>query len=55
MPIEMVVEFQQSEMADEAMLMPGARRLEDRKVGYTADDMVTIYSAFRTLVALASG
>lgn len=52
-PISMVLELVQSEMADKAMIMPGARRLEDRKVQYVADDMVTIYYAFRTLLALA--
>jgi D-amino peptidase len=52
-PITMVLDFVQSEMADKAMIMPGAKRLEDRKVQYVADDMVTIYFAFRTLLALA--
>ena len=52
-PIMMVVDFVQSEMADKAMTMPGSKRLEDRKVEYVADDMVTIYRAFRTLLALA--
>ncbi len=52
-PIHMVVEFVQSEMADKATTMPGAARLQDRKVGYHAQDMLTIYAAFRTLLALA--
>ncbi len=52
-PITMVLDFIQSEMADKAMIMPGAKRLEDRKVQYIADDMLTIYYAFRTLLALA--
>jgi D-aminopeptidase len=52
-PITMVLEFVQSEMADKAMILPGAERLEDRKVRYSADGMVTIYFAFRTLLALA--
>ena len=52
-PITMILEFVQSEMADKAMIMPGATRLEDRKVQYVADDMVAIYFAFRTLLALA--
>lgn len=52
-PITMVADFVQSEMADKAMIMPGAKRLEDRKVEYVANDMVTIYFAFRTLLALA--
>jgi D-amino peptidase len=52
-PITMVLEFVQSEMADKAMIMPGAKRLDDRKIQYIAEDMVTIYFAFRTLLALA--
>ena len=52
-PIRMVVEFAQSEMADQAMIMPGAERLEDRKVGYSAGDMVTLYGAFQALLELA--
>jgi D-aminopeptidase len=41
-PITMVVDFVQAEMADKAMIMPGAKRLEDRKVEYVANDMATI-------------
>lgn len=52
-PITMEVEFVQSEMADKAMLMPGANRLQGRRIAYTAGDMVTIQHAFRTLLALA--
>ena len=52
-PIHMVVELVHSEMADKAMTMPGAKRLEDRKVSYTAEEMLTIYAAFRTLLELA--
>lgn len=52
-PISMVLELVQSDMADRAMIMPGAVRLDHRKVQYNAADMVTIYLAFRTLLALA--
>src|SRR5512135_2087284 len=52
-PIVLVLEFVQSEMADRAVVMPGASRLEDRKVQYTAGDMPTAYSAFRSLASLA--
>ncbi|MBK7452316.1 MAG: M55 family metallopeptidase [Anaerolineales bacterium] len=52
-PIKMTVEFEQSDMADRAALMPFAKRTMDRRVEYSADDMVTIYLAFRTLLALA--
>ena len=52
-PIKMEIEFIQSEMADNAAIMPGAQRAKDRYVTYTASDMITIYQAFRTLLALA--
>lgn len=51
-PIKLEVDFVQSEMADGAALLPGAIR-QERRVAYTADDMPTIYRAFRTLLALA--
>jgi len=49
----MTIEFEQSEMADSAACMPRAKRGVDRRVEYVADDMVTIYLAFRTMLALA--
>lgn len=52
-PIKLTVEFQQSDMADRAALMPGATRSVERRVDYSAEDMLTIYQAFRTLLALA--
>lgn len=52
-PIKLTIEFEQSEMADKAAIMPTARRTTDRRVEYIAEDIVTIYRAFRTLVALA--
>ena len=52
-PIKMTVEFEQSDMADRAALMPHAKRTVERRVEYTADDIVTIYLAFRTMLALA--
>jgi len=53
-PIKMAVDFVQSEMADKAAWLPGAVRSE-RRVEYTAQDMPTIYNAFRTMLALARG
>jgi D-amino peptidase len=52
-PVKMTLEFEQSDMADRAALMPDAKRTVDRRVEYTADDIVTIYQAFRTMLALA--
>ena len=53
-PITLAIDFVQSEMADKAALLPGARRAE-RRVEYSAADMITIYAAFRTALALAKG
>lgn len=52
-PITLAVEFPASEMADAAMIFPGARRGPDRRVECQAQDMALAYFAFRTLVALA--
>jgi D-amino peptidase len=52
-PIKLEIEFIQSDMADHAQKMPGAQRGKERRVSYTADDMLTIYRAFQSLVALA--
>lgn len=52
-PIKMTIEFVQSEMADKAALMPGAQRTVDRRVEFTADNMITIYQAFRVMLSAA--
>jgi D-amino peptidase len=52
-PINLLVKFEQSEMADKAALLPNATRTMERRVEYVAPDMVTIYLAFRTMLALA--
>jgi D-amino peptidase len=53
-PITMTIDFVQSEMADRAVMLPGATR-SGRRLQYTAPDMPTLYSAFRTALALARG
>ncbi len=52
-PITLVVEWSQSQMADRAAVLPGARRLEGRRVEFTAADAPEAYRAFRALVTLA--
>ncbi len=52
-PIKMTIEFMQSEMADKVVKMPHTKRTVDRRVEYTADTMVEIYLAFRTMLSLA--
>jgi len=46
--------FDDGQSHHKAALLPGARRVE-RRVEYTAPDMVTLYAAFRTALALARG
>ena len=53
-PILLSVEFFNSAMADHAMRMPDAER-DGTCISISLPDMVTAYSAFRALVALASG
>jgi len=54
MPIRVTVEFFSSDMADRAAKMPFAQR-EGTRVSFSAKEMETAYSAFRTMVMLASG
>lgn len=54
-PIRGKLELTTSDMADRAELLPGAQRLEGRLIGLVADDVPTIYRAFRAAVALAKG
>lgn len=52
-PITVMIEFIRSEMVDGAALLPGARRLDGKRVEYSARDMPEAYFAFRSLVGLA--
>jgi len=53
-PITVTVALNRSDMADAAAVMPGAQRLEDKKVQFIARDMPEAYRAFRALVGLAN-
>ena len=53
LPVSMVVDLVQTEMADRASQLPGSRRTGGRRIEYTAPDMPTLYHAFLTLLALA--
>jgi D-amino peptidase len=52
-PISGAIEFHQSEMADKASVLPGARRTDARRIELGGDDMVTAYRVFRAAVGLA--
>ncbi|MEA4908446.1 MAG: M55 family metallopeptidase [Chloroflexi bacterium] len=53
-PITVTVEFIYSEMTDMAALLPGATRLDGKRVEVQVEDMAMAYRAFRSLVALAA-
>jgi D-amino peptidase len=52
-PVEVKIEFHLSDMADGAMLFPGARRLDGRRIAFTVEDMPSAYTGFRAAVELA--
>jgi D-amino peptidase len=52
-PIKVVVELFSSEMADKASLLPGAKRLDGRRIELQAENMPQAYCSFRAAVSLA--
>ena len=52
-PIQVAVEFFNSNMADNASLLPGAYRVNGRRIEFQAEDMPAAYSGFRAAVTLA--
>jgi D-amino peptidase len=52
-PITLIVELNGVEKADQAQILPGARRLDSRRLEYTAEDTILAYRAFQTIAALA--
>jgi D-amino peptidase len=53
LPITLSLELVHSDMADKAAILPGARRLEGRRIEATVEDALAAYRTFRALVALA--
>ncbi len=52
-PIAVAVELVHSEMADRAMILPGASRPEGKRIEFTADDAPTAYRLFQIAASLA--
>ncbi len=52
-PVTLAIEFVKPEMADQAALLPGAHRVNSRKLEITTEDALTVYQAFQAMVALA--
>ncbi|HZD58583.1 MAG TPA: M55 family metallopeptidase [Anaerolineales bacterium] len=53
-PITVTVEFLNSLMAEQASRLPGAERLDGRRIEFSAEDMPHAYTAFQAAVDLAS-
>jgi len=51
-PVVVTIDFNSSDQADQAALYPGAKRLDGRRLTFTADDMLAAYVGFQAAVAL---
>ncbi len=51
-PVTLTVQFLIAPKADGAVLVPGARRLTDRRVEFVADDMIAAFYALRLFASL---
>jgi D-amino peptidase len=52
-PVTLTVELVHSDMADRAAILPGAERIDGKRIECTLDDVPLAYRTFRALVALA--
>jgi D-amino peptidase len=53
-PVHVTLDFSTSEQADQASLLPGSKRVDGRRLTFTADDMLAAYLSFQAAVALVS-
>jgi len=54
LPVTVTIEFFHSHMADQASLLPGASRLDGRRIEFSASSMVDAYLGFRAAVNMVS-
>ncbi len=54
-PVRVTIDFNSTEMADQAADLPGSKRVDGRRLTFTSDDMLAAYIAFQAAVGLASG
>jgi D-amino peptidase len=52
-PVRVTVDLVQSDMADRAAILPGARRLSGKRIELSVEDAVTAYRTLRAVAALA--
>jgi D-amino peptidase len=53
-PVHVTIDFTSSEQADQAALLPGSKRLDGRRLSFTAEDMLAAYFSFQAALALVS-
>jgi D-amino peptidase len=51
-PVHVTIEFNSSDQADQASILPSSKRLDGRRLTFTSDDMLSAYFAFQAAVAL---
>ncbi len=51
-PVHVTLDFNSSDQADQAALLPGSKRVDGRRLTFTTEDMLSAYFAFQTAVAL---
>ena len=52
-PVNLAVEFMDTQYVDRACLIPGTERVSGTRLEYSAPDMITAYRCFRAMVTLA--
>ncbi|MFZ2097255.1 MAG: M55 family metallopeptidase [Anaerolineales bacterium] len=53
-PVRITLDFISSDQADQAALLPGSKRVDGRRLTFTAEDMLAAYAAFQAAIALVS-
>jgi D-amino peptidase len=51
-PVHVTIDFNSSDQADQASILPGSKRLDGRRLTFTSDNMLSAYFAFQAAVAL---
>ena len=52
-PVTIGIEFNYTDMAERALLLPGSKRLDGKKIEFQVPDMVAAYFSFRAALTLA--
>ncbi len=51
-PVHVTIDFNSSDQADQAAILPGSKQLDGRRLTFTSADMLAAYFAFQAAVAL---